>query len=606
MALTWTMTLKDAMSGAASKAARAVDKLTSSLKGADRASSKTAANPYGGVVASAHRAGKAVDQLNAKMAKKQPSGGGSAMGGLGMAAGIAGVVGAMGVAAAGAGVAGTLELGGMIRDAQGFRNNTAFAFEQILGSKQAAADAMAMAGRTANLVGADLRESMGAMNTLMAQGFSVNFADEMVRAMADLKTINPTANLEGITRAVSQIKTTGRLQGDELMQLAEAGVNVSKVYEQIAKAKGLSDKKGGKTAAQQVQDLQAAGKISSDEAIAAIMGTIKNQVGGKEFGATAAAKIDGTLTGALIKANNMKEMFLSSINIDWSPLTRALDRVMAVMASPAGEKFSKAIGAGFDKMLGVFDSLSEKDIASMITMAGDAFGTFSGIMANTAKFMISCARATDWLNESLKSVSDGAVNVFDASWTVVKGILNAMTGGLYQVVESIYDNWGQITAFFSTAGESIAGAGEGIFAAASGLGSSIVDGIVSGISSGASAIADAAMTAARGALDSAKSFLGIKSPSKLFRDQVGAQLSRGMALGIQDGTPQVRDSSQRMGEQAFAGGQRLSSAITNNTSRNSSATAILNQQGGNDEEASNTIAIRALADQLRGMNAAAA
>jgi len=66
------------------------------------------------------------------------------------------------------------------------------------------------------------------------------------------------------------------------------------------------------------------------------------------------------------------------------------------------------------------------------------------------------------------------------------------------------------------------------------LGTNIINGIVSGISSSASAIATAARNAAKAALDSAKSLLGIKSPSRVFRDQVGAMIGEGMALGIED------------------------------------------------------------------------
>jgi len=66
------------------------------------------------------------------------------------------------------------------------------------------------------------------------------------------------------------------------------------------------------------------------------------------------------------------------------------------------------------------------------------------------------------------------------------------------------------------------------------LGTNIINGIVSGISASASAIATAARKAAQSALDSAKSLLGIKSPSRVFRDQVGAMIGEGMALGIED------------------------------------------------------------------------
>jgi phage-related protein len=66
------------------------------------------------------------------------------------------------------------------------------------------------------------------------------------------------------------------------------------------------------------------------------------------------------------------------------------------------------------------------------------------------------------------------------------------------------------------------------------LGTGIINGIVAGISSAAGSIASAARSAAQNALNSAKSLLGIHSPSTVFRDQVGKMIGEGMALGIED------------------------------------------------------------------------
>ena len=69
------------------------------------------------------------------------------------------------------------------------------------------------------------------------------------------------------------------------------------------------------------------------------------------------------------------------------------------------------------------------------------------------------------------------------------------------------------------------------------VGSNIIDGIKNGISSAAGRIADAAKEAAREALDAAKNFLGIHSPSRVFRDQVGKYMALGMAEGFEDNIP---------------------------------------------------------------------
>nr|DAZ69349.1 MAG TPA: tail tape measure protein [Caudoviricetes sp.] len=69
------------------------------------------------------------------------------------------------------------------------------------------------------------------------------------------------------------------------------------------------------------------------------------------------------------------------------------------------------------------------------------------------------------------------------------------------------------------------------------VGSNIVSGIASGIAKGASAIADAARNAASNALQAAKNFLGIHSPSTVFRDQVGKYMALGVGVGFEDNLP---------------------------------------------------------------------
>lgn len=80
------------------------------------------------------------------------------------------------------------------------------------------------------------------------------------------------------------------------------------------------------------------------------------------------------------------------------------------------------------------------------------------------------------------------------------------------------------------------------------LGTNIISGIVSGVTGGAGRIAEAAKNAAKNAFEAAKNFLGIKSPSRLFRDQVGKMISAGMALGIEDGEGAVLSAIEGLNE----------------------------------------------------------
>lgn len=71
------------------------------------------------------------------------------------------------------------------------------------------------------------------------------------------------------------------------------------------------------------------------------------------------------------------------------------------------------------------------------------------------------------------------------------------------------------------------------------LGLNIITGIVNGVANAAKNLVGSVVDAAKGALDGAKKFLGIKSPSRVMRDQVGKMMGAGMAEGIADSARQV-------------------------------------------------------------------
>lgn len=83
------------------------------------------------------------------------------------------------------------------------------------------------------------------------------------------------------------------------------------------------------------------------------------------------------------------------------------------------------------------------------------------------------------------------------------------------------------------------------------VGSNVIKGIVNGISSGIGWIKDAAKEAAQSALNAAKNLLGIESPSKVFRDQVGKMIPAGLSIGIDEGAIDAIDSAKRLSENIF-------------------------------------------------------
>ena len=78
------------------------------------------------------------------------------------------------------------------------------------------------------------------------------------------------------------------------------------------------------------------------------------------------------------------------------------------------------------------------------------------------------------------------------------------------------------------------------------LGSNIIQGIVNGLRAGVDWITSAARDVAQKAKDAAKNLLGIESPSKVFRDEVGKMIDKGLAIGIDRNAVDVIESAENL------------------------------------------------------------
>lgn len=134
----------------------------------------------------------------------------------------------------------------------------------------------------------------------------------------------------------------------------------------------------------------------------------------------------------------------------------------------------------------------------------------------------------------LKSAFTGAVSgISSAAAYILTAIINAlkaMPTKLLSLAKSAISK--VVSAFKNTSWSSV--------------GSNIVKGIVSGLSAGLSSIVSKAKELAKSALNAAKSALGIHSPSRVFRDEVGEMISIGMAEGIEDKAKIAVDSVKNM------------------------------------------------------------
>ena len=181
-------------------------------------------------------------------------------------------------------------------------------------------------------------------------------------------------------------------------------------------------------------------------------------------------------------------------------------------------------------------------------------------------------------------INDNAPKIFQAGWQLIV----MLAQGLWNALPAVVSNIGNIMSaaiaviqainWVSLGSKIITFIGNGITALAAsipsalksiatngmnaiknidwiGIGKSIIDGIVAGIKSIGGNILGALSGAVTSAVEGVKGFLGIKSPSRLFRDEVGKMIPAGIAEGIKDNTQSIFDAMAEIPDVAMNGFQ---------------------------------------------------
>lgn len=576
--LTWKVKLDDAISPGARSAAGALGTLSKKLDDVRKRSSistktdftkiagldsaipklglfaravQAAGNAFGAKGANAvMAAGRAFDFIGQKAgALKGVLGGLASLGKVALTA-----VAALGGVALGLGIAGAK----YVIDAQAFKQSTMFAFKNLLGSQDMAENAWAKAKATSLQTGMGLRETAASMNQLLAVGFRLDMADTLIKQMADLKTLNPAANLEGIARAIGQIKNTGRLQGDELMQLADAGLSTEGVYKQL-------EKQTGKTRAE-ILKMQAAGQITSDMAIKAIQDSMSEQTG-KAPGELAAEAAQKTLTGAFGKLMAVKDAFVDNLSFDFTPISRFLDKVSTALSGDAGKALGAAFEDLFNTVMGLLDGLDAKDISGFFHDMASAIKGTAAVIRFTAGVVTALGDAWEWI-EGVQAKISGLTGYLGGLVSIVMGvvstigsnILGAILGPLYTIGAAVYD------ALVQVGNIDVSGIGSSLSAKGASLGSMFVSGILSALTSGLGSVFSAASALGAAMNSGTATSTQTASPSK-----TAARLGGFFVDGY------IQPARRRLGE-VYAAGAGLGGAANRGLSSVPAASGIQPQQ----------------------------
>lgn len=173
-----------------------------------------------------------------------------------------------------------------------------------------------------------------------------------------------------------------------------------------------------------------------------------------------------------------------------------------------------------------------------------------GVIRTLAGFFTSAGSSMGSAISGASRVISGAGSAIGSTASSIIGFFSGIGGKIASGFSGVV---GAITSKFSGVMESIGG----MFSGAVNIGVNIVEGIKSGITGAIGGLVSAAADMAGKALDSAKRALGIHSPSRVFRDMVGAFIPAGVAVGIQSNLGVLDDANDSMKDRLMGGFQRF-------------------------------------------------
>jgi tape measure domain-containing protein len=531
----FTVKLRDQVSGPARKAKRSIDSLSKSTTRADRAARKTGRG-------SRSRGGSSARSGSARSGSDGSGGGmlGSVVGGNLIAGAVAGVARlGLGIAAA---------AGSMVT----FGQNSRLAMDSLAKHGDTGLELMTLSSTLAKKFGMDLMDTTHGMQKLLAAQFNPELATDIIKMSADLRAIGGSAeDAQGAIRAITQIKGTGILQGDELNQLANAGVSIDLIRQEMGKLMG------GKSNLE-VLKAQEAGKIDADTAITGILNAVMRKTGEKKLGEAGERFANTTIDGIMGRFQAFgQDAGMKLLEQVAAPLTRmagsALDRFMTFLGSEEGKKsindLADAIGraATFGgELVQAFGGSFSETFGKISDGGSTMMGAFSDDNAGVAKSnLISMAKSIGELTALAVGFgvafagAAGVVGLFtNAVWSGIKASGGAIIKTLGDAYLAVVNWWDNLTSLWDNA--SI-----GIVEKTWLLGQSIVNGLCDGLYSLINLPKTALMNVGIAALDAVKGLFDINSPSRVMED-IGGNVARGFTDGIDGHAARTRSSAQGM------------------------------------------------------------
>ena len=397
-----------------------------------------------------------------------------------------------------------------------FRQDSITAFNAMLKNKAAAEDVYNKAVQIADATPFQTPQVINAIKGLMAGGFKTDELESMMNSLADLSTVKGVDKLDQLVGAMAKLKSEGKLTGETMERLKDAGLPMTEVAKQLGvsfdRLSGVSADKAIPAIKAAIQALYGGAAAETSKNLSGLFSTLSDKpfqlfdkamgVGGgglSKFVATVQKSME-ELINALNPNSYGGVKIISVINA----IGDALNTV-AIMAKALGEGLLKGLSEGFSAAGGedaanTWKKVDATSLAEGFKAIGSALGYASGALA---AFILWAGKLQQY-PEIMTALKVAALAVGVAILLISAGLITIVAGlaaafmlpfivlaELYTIIDMYIQSISKVVDSISSGG------------------SSAVSGFVDGFTSAMDSVVDAAGSAGTKALAAFKASFGL-------------------------------------------------------------------------------------------------
>ena len=522
----------------------------------------------------------------------------------------------VGAAAVGAASAAVVALGKIGLEYNSQMEQYTTNFTTMLGSQEAAVQKVEELKKFAASTPLSMDDLAKGTQTLLAFGVESENSTGILRQLGDI-ALGDADKMQRLSTAFGKATAAGKLSGDTVQQMIDAGWNPLIQISQAAGETMEETQKRMSDGAISVEELQAAmeavttgtgqfagGMEAASHTTQGLISTLKdnaNALVGEVFMPISDGLLGSVLPGAIEAVSSLTTAFREN------GISGMIEAAGGIIGSAIGE-FTNAlpqfVGTASEivKSLvnGINDNIpqiTEGAVTTVNTLANGILGMLPEIIKLGLDIIVSLANGiaeslpeliptiVDVVLQIVETLIDNVDMLIDASIEIIialaDGLINALPTLIEKVPEIIVK---LIEAFTTNAPKMLTAAMTLIVTLAKGLITSIpqliksipkivtsivngfksfmykikdivkniVKGVWEGIQSAASWIKEKVTGFFSGIVGSVKDFLGIASPSKLFRDHIGRNIGLGVAEGLEDSKDEAVKAANKLAESVYS------------------------------------------------------